>query len=102
PLLFGGKVYNSLKVLISVKVFLVLGFLILVALLYSTRETWAEILTGFVKFGSVPVVGGGESDMPLTKNIFVSLWRGEGFPHIDSQMLAILGALAAISGSGGL
>lgn len=102
PLLFGGKVYNSLKVLISIKVFLVLGFLILVAFWFSTRETWAEILSGFVKFGSVPVVGGGDADAPLTKNIFVSLWRGEGFPHIDSQMLAILGALAAISGSGGL
>jgi hypothetical protein len=102
PLLFGGKVYNSLKALISFKIILVLGFLILVAALYSTAETWLEILSGFVKFGSVPVIGGGEADQPLTKNIFVSLWRGEGFPHIDSQMLAILGALAAISGSGGL
>jgi hypothetical protein len=102
PLVFGGKVYYSLKLLISVKVAVVLGFLLLVAVMYSSPATWREILSGFVQFGSVPVVGDGTSGAPLTQNIFVSLWQGRGMPEIDYSMVAVLAALAAISGSGGL
>lgn len=55
PLFFGGKVYNSLKVLMSFKIVVVLGFLSIVALLYSSAATWREISLGFVQFGSLPV-----------------------------------------------
>jgi hypothetical protein len=101
PLVFGGKVYNSLKALISVKVILVLGFLLFVAVFYSSADTWVEIITGFFKFGSVPVVST-DASQPLTENIFVSLWNGRGMPAIEWEMAAVLGALAAISGCGGL
>ena len=102
PLVFGGKVYNSLRVLISFKVVVVLCFLLFVAILYSTPATWHEILTGFFQFGSVPVVGDPAGLSPPIENVFVSLWQGRGMPDIDLSMIAVLGALAAVSGSGGL
>ncbi len=55
PLFFGGKVYNSLKAIMSVKIVYVLGFLTLLALWFSTPETWKEIGTGLVRFGTIPV-----------------------------------------------
>jgi hypothetical protein len=102
PLVFGGKVYNSLKALMSFKIVVVFGFLLVVAALYSTPSTWAEILTGFFKFGTVPVVSSGASGPPTTENLFLDLWHGKPLPHFDMSMIAVLGALAAISGNGGL
>lgn len=58
PLIFGGKIYNSLKAVMTFKIITVFGFLMILALCFSQRETWREILTGFVKFGNVPVVRG--------------------------------------------
>ena len=55
PLIFGGKVYNSLKVLMTFKIVVVLGFLLFLAIFYSQPATWIEIFTGFFKFGTVPV-----------------------------------------------
>ncbi len=102
PLVFGGKVYNSLKAIMSFKIVVVFGFLILIAVLYSTAATWAEILSGFVKFGSVPVTTGEPGAPPAVDNFFVALWEGRPLPTIDFSMIAVLGALAAISGNGGL
>ena len=102
PLIVGGKVYRSLKFLIGFKIVVVFGFLILVAVLYSSPSTWYEIITGFFSFGSVPVVSSEGSGASPIDNVFVSLWEGRGFPEIDLSMIAVLGALAAISGSGGL
>ncbi len=100
PLLFGGKVYNSLKAVMSFKLVVVLGFLMFLALFYSRPETWAEIFTGFFKFGTVPVVN--ESDPTALDNIFTSLAQGRGFPAIDMSAVGILAAMAAIAGNGGL
>ncbi|MCC6493519.1 MAG: Nramp family divalent metal transporter [Pirellulales bacterium] len=102
PLVFGGKVYNSLKALISFKIVVVLGFLLFVAAVHSSWETWIEILTGFLKIGSVPVVSDHAQGTPVLDNVFAALWQGRGLPAIDMSMVAVLGALAAISGSGGL
>jgi hypothetical protein len=102
PLVFGGKVYNSLKALISFKIVVVLGFLLLVAFFYSSPATWVEILTGFFKFSSVPVLSDQPGAEPRVQNVLLALWQGEGVPNLDLSMIAVLGALAAISGSGGL
>jgi hypothetical protein len=102
PLAFGGKVYNSLKAIMGFKIAVVLGFLTLVAILYSSPSTWVEILSGFFKFGAVPIVGSDPKAQPVIDNIFISLWQGRGFPDVDLSMIAVLGALAAISGCGGL
>ena len=55
PLIFGGKVYRSLKVLMSVKIVVVLGFLLVVMLGFTSPKHWLAILSGFVQFGNVPV-----------------------------------------------
>lgn len=55
PLIFGGKIYNALKVIMSIKIVVVLGFLLIVGLAYSSASTWEQIFSGFFKFGSVPV-----------------------------------------------
>ena len=62
PLIFGGKIYNTLKTLMSFKIVGVLGFLLFVAIFFSNRSTWAEILTGFFKFGTVPVEQGEDAN----------------------------------------
>jgi Mn2+/Fe2+ NRAMP family transporter len=102
PLVLGGKVMNSLKAVIGFKVVFVLGFLMLLAVLYSDADTWREILSGFFKFGSVPVFDPTSHSVAGMDNVFVSLWQGRGLPQIDWRLIGELGALAAISGSGGL
>ncbi|HEX7449529.1 MAG TPA: Nramp family divalent metal transporter [Pirellulales bacterium] len=164
PLIFGGKIYNSLKVVMSFKIVTVFGFLLFLAIGYSQWSTWTEIASGFFKFGNVPVVRGedfngngvldpgedwdGDGHLDLTPekrlkptidndhdgvnetfadidgdgrpdkfidadgdgicdgdnidNIFLSLLRGRGFPQIDFSIIALLCAMVAISGQGGL
>jgi Mn2+/Fe2+ NRAMP family transporter len=100
PLVFGGKVYNSLKAVMSFKIAVVFGFLLLVAALYSTPDTWSDIASGFFKFGTVPVHDPAAS-VPATQNLLVAWWHGQSLA-LDTSMIGILGALAAISGNGGL
>lgn len=107
PLLFGGKVYNSIRSLMTFKIFTVLGFLTVLALCYSNWSTWSEIGSGFLKFGSLPVMATGDSSIVAgesypTENIFVNLWQGRSLPELDLSMIAILGAMAALAGNGGL
>ena len=101
PLLVGGKVYNSLKALMSFKVAAVLGFLSFLALFYSEPKTWLEIGTGFFKFGSLPVRSG-EFPRGNVDNALVAFFEGRPFPQLDLSMLGYITAMAAISGSGGL
>ncbi|MEZ6072106.1 MAG: Nramp family divalent metal transporter [Pirellulales bacterium] len=55
PLVFGGKIYNALKILMSFKIFTVLGFLLVLGIFYSSPVSWGEIARGFFQFGTVPV-----------------------------------------------
>ena len=96
PLIFGGKIYNSLKAVMAFKLVVVLGFLTILAVGYSHADTWIDILTGFFKFGQVPV---GRTELD---NVFVALWEGRPLPVIDLTTMASLSALVAISGQGGL
>jgi hypothetical protein len=108
PLLFGGKIYNSLKAVMTFKLVVVFGFLLFLAAFFSTPGTWIEIVTGFFKFGSVPIAPiETAADAPIVRgsnvdNIFVSLAEGRGFPEIDFTLIGFIAALAAIAGSGGL
>jgi hypothetical protein len=96
PLVCSGKIYTFIKGLMTVKVVVVFGTLVFLALMYSSAETWVDILTGYVRFGTVPVQSGG------TENIFVSLFSGRGFPTMDPGAFAALAAFAAIAGIGGI
>jgi hypothetical protein len=99
PLLIGGKVYNSIKAVMATKLIVVLGFLMFLALFYSSASTWIEIISGFFKFGTVPIK---DADPSATRNVFASLLAGEGWPDIDFSTIGILAAMAAIAGNGGL
>lgn len=99
PLIFGGKIYNALKWVMTFKIVTVFGFLIFLAIFFSTWSTWREIGIGFFRFGTVPVQGAGDD---AVDNIFSSLLRGDGFPHVDLATIGLLAAFAAIAGQGGL
>jgi len=150
PLIFGGKIYNTLKAIMSFKIVVVLGFLLFLGLFYSHRSTWTDIFSGFFKFGNVPIRrgedfngngmldpgedwdgdghldvveprfdsnhdgeitrqdafidrdGDGICDGDNVDNVFVSLVQGRGLPPIDWSVIALLAAMAAIAGQGGL
>lgn len=162
PLVLGGKVFNSLKAVMTFKLVVVVSFLLFLAVLYSHSSTWIEICSGFFKFGNVPVSraedlngngvldagedwdrdgnldvveeelaptidadGDGEPEdwerdaqgQPITfvdvdgdgvrdganiDNIFVALLTRGEFPEIDYTLVALIAALAAIAGNGGL
>lgn len=55
PLVFGGKIYDSLKWVMSFKLVTVIGFLLIVGMFFSKPTTWWEIVSGFAKFGTVPI-----------------------------------------------
>ena len=99
PLVIGGKVYNSLKVLMTFKLVVVMGFLLFLAIGYSTAETWSEIFSGFVRFGTVPVAS---DDGPNVANVFRSVASGTTMPPLDLSMVGVIAAMAAICGNGGL
>jgi len=99
PLIFGGKIYNALKAVMTFKIVAVFGFLAFLALFFSTASTWREIGWGFLRFGTVPVHGQGPD---AVDNIFASLFRGDGFPAVELSTIGLLAAFAAIAGQGGL
>jgi hypothetical protein len=58
PLIFGGKIFNALRMIMSLKLVLLFGFLLVLGLLFSKPATWAEIWGGFFQIGNVPVQRG--------------------------------------------
>ncbi len=80
PLLVGGKVYNSLRAVMSVKLVLVVGFLLVLGTLYSKPATWWEITSGFFKFGSLPVISGEDRNGNAILDPGED-WDGDG--HLD-------------------
>lgn len=123
PLFVGGKVYNSMKVVMTFKLVFVFGFLMFLAIFFSRLDTWAEIGSGFFKFGTLPVKETAAADgdataasgavaandkapaapaAPKMANVFVEVASGRGFPTLDLTLIGFLAAMAAISGNGGL
>ena len=141
PLIFGGKIFNSLKVVMSVKLVVVFGFLLVLGLLFSRPSTWAEIWGGFFQVGNVPVLrgedrnanqtldpgedwdgdghldvveqkradgsypdidGDGKRDGDNVDNVFVEVVQRKRLPKLDFSLVALIAALAAIAGNGGL
>ncbi len=101
PLLVGGKVYNSMKAVMTFKLIFVLSFLMFLAVCFSSPAVWENLIGGFFKFGNIPIVpvepGGANLD-----NVFVALWEGRPWPKIDMTVISLVMAMAAIAGNGGL
>lgn len=88
PLIFGGKVFNALKAVMSFKIFTVMGFLLVLGIFYSHFGTWTEIFSGFVKFGNVPVLraedANGNGILDPGED-----WDGDGKLDIVEPMIAM-------------
>jgi hypothetical protein len=96
PLIFGGKIYNSLKVVNSLKLVIVISFLLFLGVFFARPESWIDIVSGLFKFGNVPVPGNN------VENVFIELFQRGRFPDVDLSLIAMIAALAAIAGNGGL
>lgn len=100
PLSIGGKVYNSMKAVMTFKLITVVGFLLFLAVFYSDTSTWAEIFGGFFKFGNVPIKAATPDD-PNVDNVFMAWAQGRSIA-LDLSIVGFLAAMAGISGNGGL
>jgi Mn2+/Fe2+ NRAMP family transporter len=100
PVLVGGKVYNTLQFVMTIKVIAVLGFCLFMGLFFVSAAGWAEVFSGFVKFGNVPVKGPDGKEVVV--NAF-SHWMETGnLPVLALASIATLGAFAGYAGGGGL
>lgn len=54
PLIFGGKIYNTVEKVMVTKIILVLGYLGFVCVFLVSWDTWVAVFSGFVRFGSLP------------------------------------------------
>jgi hypothetical protein len=116
PLIFGGKIYDALKIVMAGKLIIIFGFLITVGVLFARPASWVEIGTGFFKIGTVPVkvesppeptpptTAGAAAQPKLnnTANVFVTLLTERRLPKLDWSLIAVIAGLAAIAGNGGL
>lgn len=100
PVLLGGKVYNMLQGVMTVKVAVVLTFCLLVGVLFVSAESWWNVFSGFVKFGNVPVPDGHGGE--VVANGFTHWWRYGEWPLMSTSSLVVLGAFAGYAGGGGL
>lgn len=99
PVLLGGKIYNMLQVVMTLKVVIVLTFCLAVGVAFVSVEHWGNVLSGFFKFGNVPVQ---TEEGEAVTNVFVHYWRTGTFPLIELGNIAVLGAFAGYAGGGGM
>lgn len=99
PVLIGGKVYNMLQAIMTLKVVIVLGFCLAIGILFVSPLHWWNVLSGFAKFGNVPVKVDGKDGLT---NVFFHMWETGSWPLIELGNIAVLGAFAGYAGGGGL
>ncbi|MBX3441795.1 MAG: Nramp family divalent metal transporter [Planctomyces sp.] len=90
PMLFGGKVYRSLRALMTFKIIVVLGFLLVLALFYSSASTWKDILTGFVQFGTIPTRAAEDRNGNGVLDPDETDWDGDGHPDVIEPALVFI------------
>ena len=90
PLIFGGKIYNALEKVMTVKLVLVLGYLTFIGVFYVAPETWYRVFSGFI--GSPGVRDGSLSLqwLPVMESGY----------NLDYALLASLAAIAGVGGMG--
>jgi hypothetical protein len=75
PLIFGGTIYRTIEKIMTVKLFYVLGYLLLITVLLVPPAIWWEVTSGFFQFGQVPlradsIVVGKHFDIVEYKGVF--------------------------------
>ncbi len=100
PVLVGGKVYNTLQIVMTAKVFIILGFCLFVGVFFVSGENWLNVFSGFLKLGTVPVAG--PDGRETTVNVFQQYCAGDGWPVLSMVNIALLAAFAGFAGGGGL
>ncbi|HEY0985141.1 Nramp family divalent metal transporter [Schlesneria sp.] len=99
PVLIGGKVYNMLQAVMTAKVVIVLGFCLAIGILFVSPLHWWNVMSGFARFGNVPVKIDGQDAIA---NVFTQMWSTGTWPMIELGNIAVLGAFAGYAGGGGL
>ncbi|MCY2962858.1 MAG: Nramp family divalent metal transporter [Planctomycetota bacterium] len=100
PIFVGGKIYNMLQAVMTVKVFAVLSFCLLVGALWVSPANWYNVFSGFLKFGSVPTVDADNRE--TTVNVVTNWLEGGDLPVVAMANIALIGAFAGYAGGGGL
>jgi hypothetical protein len=99
PVLLGGKIYNMLQAIMTVKVAVVLGFCLIVGVSCVSAANWWNVFSGFVKFGTVPIIVQGQE---TTVNLVQYRLTEGTWPLIALSNIAVIGAFAGYAGGGGL
>lgn len=100
PVLLGGKVYNTLQAIMTAKVVTVLGFCLIVGVLFVGIDGWRDVFSGFLGFGNVPVKEPDGTEKVV--NVFTHFQQNGTLPIIALANIATLGAFAGYAGGGGL
>ncbi|MDA1232039.1 MAG: Nramp family divalent metal transporter, partial [Planctomycetota bacterium] len=100
PVLIGGKVYNTLQFVMTIKVFTVLGFCLFLGIFFVGLDGWKDVFSGFLKFGNIPTKDALGND--TVTNAFTHFWSTGTLPVLALGNIAMLGAFAGYAGGGGL
>jgi hypothetical protein len=100
PVLFGGKIYNTLQTIMSAKVFFVLGTTLVLGIWLVSAQSWWNVLSGFLKFGTIPTVD--DAGKPQAVNVITAFFSGDTIPIFDLSGIWVLAAFAGVAGGGGL
>lgn len=100
PILIGGKIYNTLQIVMSIKVFTVLGFCLFLGVFFVGLEGWIDVFSGFLKFGNMPTTDVNGKD--TVTNALTHYWSTGTLPVLALGNIAMLGAFAGYAGGGGL
>jgi hypothetical protein len=100
PVLFGGKIYNTLQAIMSTKVLVVLGVTLVLGVWLVSFESWWNVFSGFLKFGSIPTKDAAGD--PVIGNVLTAALLNKPMPILDLSGIAVIAAFAGVAGGGGL
>jgi hypothetical protein len=100
PIFVGGKIYNMLQAVMTVKVFAVLSFCLIMGLFWVDPANWWQVFSGFVRFGELPTSNAAGEEVMV--NYLTSWWQGAELPALALGNIALIGGFAGYAGGGGL
>jgi len=100
PIFVGGKIYNMLQAVMTVKVFAVLSFCLIMGLFWVDPANWWQVFSGFVRFGELPTSNAAGEEVMV--NYLTTWWQGAELPALALGNIALIGGFAGYAGGGGL